>query len=210
MSDILRQVDEELRQDRLKILWKKYRIYIVGMLILIIGGVFGYQINKSVNQSYYEKTVEKYIAIAGIKNLNESIKNLSEIEGDNQLFISSIAKIKAANLLMENGNTEESMNKLKEIMNDDNSDKLVADIATYFYLMSNLNEINKDEINIYITSERENNSSLKYLFKEAIAIKNLLSGNIDLSKEYFNDLSNDTNAPREIAIRASKFLDTLK
>ena len=210
MSDILRQVDEELRQDRLKILWKKYRIYIVGMLILIIGGVFGYQINKSVNQSYYEKTVEKYIAIAGIKNLNESIKNLSEIEGDNQLFISSIAKIKAANLLMENGNTEESMNKLKEIMNDDNSDKLVADIATYFYLMSNLNEINKDEINIYITSEREKNSSLKYLFKEAIAIKNLLSGNIDLSKEYFNDLSNDTNAPREIAIRASKFLDTLK
>ena len=169
MSDILRQVDEELRQDRLKILWKKYRIYIVGMLILIIGGVFGYQTNKSVNQSYYEKTVEKYIAIAGIKNLNESIKNLSEIEGDNQLFISSIAKIKAANLLMENGNTEESMNKLKEIMNDDNSDKLVADIATYFYLMSNLNEINKDEINIYITSERENNSSLKYLFKEAIA-----------------------------------------
>ena len=210
MSDILRQVDEELRQDRLKILWKKYRIYIVGMLILIIGGVFGYQINKSVNQSYYEKTVEKYIAIAGIKNLNESIKNLSEIEGDNQLFISSIAKIKAANLLMENGNTEESMNKLKEIMNDDNSDKLVADIATYFYLMSNLNEINKDEINIYITSEREKNSSLKYLFKEAIAIKNLLSGDIDLSKEYFNDLSNDTNAPREIAIRASKFLDTLK
>ncbi len=210
MSDILRQVDEELRQDRLITLWKKYRIYIVGMLILIIGGVFGYQINKSVNQSYYEKTVEKYIAIAGIKNLNESIKNLSEIEGDNQLFISSIAKIKAANLLMENGNTEESMNKLKEIINDDNSDKLVADIATYFYLMSNLNEINKDEINIYITSERENNSSLKYLFKEAIAIKNLLSGNIDLSKEYFNDLSNDTNAPREIAIRASKFLDTLK
>ncbi len=210
MSDILRQVDEELRQDRLITLWKKYRIYIVGMLILIIGGVFGYQINKSVNQSYYEKTVEKYIAIAGIKNFNESIKNLSEIEGDNQLFISSIAKIKAANLLMENGNTEESMNKLKEIINDDNSDKLLADIATYFYLMSNLNEINKDEINIYITSEREKNSSLKYLFKEAIAIKNLLSGDIDLSKEYFNDLSNDTNAPREIAIRASKFLDTFK
>jgi hypothetical protein len=76
--------------------------------------------------------------------------------------------------------------------------------------MSNLNEINKEEINIYITSEREKNSSLKYLFKEAIAIKNLLSGDIDLSKEYFNDLSNDTNAPREIAIRASKFLDTLK
>ena len=50
MSDILRQVDEELRQDRLINLWKRYRVYLIGGLILLIGSVLGYQINKSVNQ----------------------------------------------------------------------------------------------------------------------------------------------------------------
>ena len=53
-------------------------------------------------------------------------------------------------------------------------------------------------------------SSLKYLFKEVIAINNLLSGNIELSRENFNDLSNDVDTPREIVIRASKFLDIIE
>ena len=40
MSDILRQVDEELRQDRLINIWKKYRVYIICVLILIIGSFY--------------------------------------------------------------------------------------------------------------------------------------------------------------------------
>ena len=59
MSDILRQVDEELRQDRLINFWRRYRVYLIGGLILLIVSVLGYQINKSVNQSFYEEEVEK-------------------------------------------------------------------------------------------------------------------------------------------------------
>ena len=61
MSDILRQVDEELRQDRLINLWRRYRVYLIGGLILLIGSVLGYQINKSVNLSFFGVEVEKYI-----------------------------------------------------------------------------------------------------------------------------------------------------
>ena len=62
MSDILRQVDEELRQDRLLNLWKSYRLYLIGGLILIICSVIGYQIDKSVKSSIYEELLEKYIS----------------------------------------------------------------------------------------------------------------------------------------------------
>ena len=66
MSDILRQVDEELRKDRLINLWRRYRVYLIGGLILLIGSVLGYQINKSVNQSFYEEEVEKYLSLIHI------------------------------------------------------------------------------------------------------------------------------------------------
>ena len=210
MSDILRQVDEELRQDRIVNVWKRYRAYLIGALILIIGSTLGYQINQSLNQSFYEEIVEKYIANADLKNLDSSIENLSEIEEDNQLLISGIAKIKVASLLMEKGEVEKSRNKLMEIINDDNDNSLIADLAVYFYLMSDLKEIKIEEIKAYITNERLEKSSLKYLFKEVIAINNLLSGNIELSQENFNDLSNDVDTPREIVIRASKFLDIIE
>ena len=210
MSDILRQVDEELRQDRLLNLWRRYRIYLVCGLILLIGSVIGFQINKSVNQSFYEGEVEKYIGTSDLVDFNETIENLGKIDNSNQLLISGIAQIKIAILLMENGKIQESKEKLLEIINDGKANVILTDLAIYFYLMSSLNDIPMDEINVYLSNNKLENSSFKYLFKETIAIKNLLSGNIKLSKEKFNELVKDESTPREIVIRAAKFLDTIK
>ena len=210
MSDILRQVDEELRQDRLINLWRRYRVYLIGGLILLIGSVLGYQINKSVNQSFYEEEVEKYIDSSDLVDFNQTIENLGEIKNSNQLLISGIAQIKIATLLMENGKIQESKDKLLEIINEDKTDDIITDLAIYFYLMSNLNDMAMDEINIYIDSDKLENSSFKFLFKEIIAIKNLLAGKIQISKEKFDELINDANTPRDIVIRATKFLDTIK
>ena len=210
MSDILRQVDEELRQDRLLNLWRRYRVYLISGLIILIGSVLGYQISKSVNQSFYEEEVEKYIGSSDLVDSNQMIENLGEIENSNQLLISGIAQIKIATLLMENGKIQESKAKLLEIINEDKTDDIITDLAIYFYLMSNLNDMAMDEINIYIDTDKLENSSFKFLFKETIAIKNLLSGKIQISKEKFDELINDANTPRDIVIRATKFLDTFK
>ena len=210
MSDILRQVDEELRQDRLLNLWRRYRIYLICGLILLIGSVLGFQINKSVKQSFYEGEVEKYIGTSDLLDFNETIENLGKIENSNQLLISGIAQIKIAILLMENGKIQESKDKLLEIINDGKANAILTDLAIYFYLMSSLNDIPMDEINAYLSNNKLENSSFKYLFKEIIAIKNLLAGNIKLSKEKFKELVNDDNTPRDIEIRAAKFLDTIK
>ena len=210
MSDILRQVDEELRQDRLLKIWRRYRVYLIGALIILIGSVLGYQINKSANQSFYEDEVEKYISSSDLVDFNQTIEDLSKIESSNQLLISDIAQIKIAAILMENGKIQESKDKLLEIINEDKTDDIITDLAIYFYLMSNLNDMAMDEINIYIDSDKLENSSFKFLFKETIAIKNLLSGKIQISKEKFDELINDANTPRDIVIRATKFLDTIK
>ena len=210
MSDILRQVDEELRQDRLLNLWRRYRVYLIGGLILLIGSVLGYQINKSVNQSFYEDEVEKYISSSDLVDFNQTIENLSKIESSNQLLISDIAQIKIAAILMENGKIQESKAKLLELINEGKTDDVITDLAIYFYLMSSLNDMPIDEISKYLTNNKLENSSFKYLFKETIAIKNLLVGNIKFSKEKFDELINDDNTPRDIVIRSTKFLDTIK
>jgi len=210
MSDILRQVDEELRQDRLLNLWRRYRIYLIVGLILLISSVLGYQINKSVNHSFYEGEVEKYISTSDLIDLNKAIENLDKIDNLNPSLISGIAKIKIATLLMENGKIQESKAKLLEIINEDKAHVILTDLAIYFYLMSSLNDMSMDEMNTYLTTNKLENSSFKYLFKEIIAIKNLLVGNIKISKEKFDELINDVNAPRDIVIRAAKFLDTIK
>lgn len=210
MSDILRQVDEELRQDRLLNLWRRYRLYLIVGLIFLICSVIGYQINKSIKQSIYEEIVEKYISSSDLADLEKSNKILNDVGEANQSLISGLAKIKIANLLMENGNLLDGRNSLLEVINDNNTEQIAIDLAIYFYLMSDLKGIQQNEINKYLTNEKIENSSFKYLYRELIAIKNLLSGKRNQSIENFDNLIKDSNTPRDIVIRANKFVDSIK
>lgn len=210
MSDILRQVDEELRQDRLLNLWRRYRLYLIVGLIFLICSIIGYQINKSIKQSIYEEIVEKYISSSDLADLEKSNKILNDVGEANQSLISGLAKIKIANLLMENGNLLDGRNSLLEVINDNNTEQIAIDLAIYFYLMSDLKGIQQNEINKYLTNEKIENSSFKYLYRELIAIKNLLSGKRNQSIENFDNLIKDSNTPRDIVIRANKFVDSIK
>ena len=55
MSDILRQVDEDLRKEKLSNLFKKYGLYVILTLVIIIGSVIGYQVMVSIDKSKNEK-----------------------------------------------------------------------------------------------------------------------------------------------------------
>ena len=39
MSDIFQEVDEELREEKYKSIWKKYKYYVIGILVLFVLGV---------------------------------------------------------------------------------------------------------------------------------------------------------------------------
>ncbi len=43
MSDIIDEVNQELRADRGRALWKKYGVYVIGVVVFIIVGIVGHQ-----------------------------------------------------------------------------------------------------------------------------------------------------------------------
>ena len=70
MSDILRQIDEDLRKDRLREIWKRYGLYAATLILVIILSVIGYQINISLDKSKNEKLVEIYFDAISKDNSN--------------------------------------------------------------------------------------------------------------------------------------------
>ena len=205
MSDILRQVDEDLRKDKLFQLWKKYGLYLIAFIIIIVTSVIGYQISNSLNKTYNEKIVESYINAINNENINEQILLLTSIDDSKNSFISSLIDLKVSNLQIQSGNIEESLLMLDEI--SQNGNLIIKDLATYYILMKNIDKITEDKFMSYLNSERINRSSFKFLFEELIAIKKLLSGEIDESKNRFQALIDYPTTPENIKIRASKFIE---
>ena len=62
MSDILRQVDEDLRKEKLSNLFKRYGLYVILTLVIIIGSIIGYQVMVSIDKSNNEKLIETSVS----------------------------------------------------------------------------------------------------------------------------------------------------
>ena len=210
MSDILRQIDEDLQKDRLLAIWKRYGIAIIAIIVLSITFVVGFQIYKSLNKNKNEKIVESYIEFSTINENSLLIEKLGSIQNTDHKMIAGLSRINIANALLEEGNENEAFLKLEEIINNDDSDPVIYDLAIYYYLLSNIDKINEDEFSAFIDKAKHNNSPFKVLFQELDAIKYALSGDKDMSVQILKKIIESDETSNEIKIRSEKFLEIIK
>ena len=210
MSDILRQVDEDLRKERIIQLLKSYGIYIIVTIVVIIVSIISYQLVISKNKSENERLVEIYIQAESIKNSNQKLEKLSELINAQNEYLSGLAELKVANFYINNGNIEKALESLDNIIDNQKYDPIINDLSLYFMLMIKLEKISYEEFSSYIDDEMIEISKFKYLFKELIAIKNFLNGDVDDARKRFQNLISDPDIPLEINTRAIKFIQLIK
>ena len=205
MSDILRQVDEDLRKDKLLAIWRSYRIYIVSFILTVLISLSGYQYYLSVFNSKHEAILEAYIEAINSTNSDISINKLIKLDQSDNSYIKGLAKLKRAELYFNYNNNDEALNLLKSISNDNTLNPVIRDLALYKYLMLQLDILDKDLYFEAIDSERLKESNFRYLFKELKALKYLILGDRINSLEIFESIILDNNAPSDLKTRAEKF-----
>ena len=70
MANILRQVDEDLRKDKLLSIWTSYRVYIIGFILIILISLAGYQYYIANEQSKNKDIIQKYVNIVLINHIH--------------------------------------------------------------------------------------------------------------------------------------------
>ena len=135
MSDILRQVDEDLRKERIIQLLKSYGIYIIVAIVVIIVTIISYQLVISKNKSENERLVEIYIQAESIENSNQKLEKFSELINAQNEYLSGLAELKVANFYINNGNIEKALESLDNIIDNQKYDPIINDLSLYFMLM---------------------------------------------------------------------------
>ena len=129
MSDILRQVDEDIRKDKLINLWKNYGLYVVIFFIFAVGIIAALEIRSSILKANNEKIVENYIAATAENNIDNSISILTELKQNNNSFVSNLSSLQIAQKQIQKGNRTESKKKLEEINKNPNADQVLVDLS---------------------------------------------------------------------------------
>ena len=203
MSDILRQVDEDLRKDRLLKIWSLYKIYIVGSIFILLISLSGYQYYLSINKSKNEAIVEQYI---NSMDGNAQIEQLLELNNSDNPFIKGLAKLKRAELYFVAEKKEQAIKLLESISIDESLNQIIRDLALYKYLMIQLDALDKDQYFEIIDSQNLKESKFQYLFKELKALKYLVEGDRINSIEIFESIILDENSPIDLKTRSEKFI----
>ena len=209
MSEILRQIDSDVRKERALSFLKKYGITISLVFISIIVIVLGFQINKFSKKNHYEESIFEYLDATSLQEPNEIIEHLNNVETNYETMISDYASIKIANIFIQEGKQEEGQAKLLEIINNKDGEKIIKDIARYFYVMSSLDKISSDEINSFLDEDIINKSLMKHLFIELKAIHALSENNEDVAHTLFKRILLEVDSSSEIYSRAKKFDDII-
>ena len=207
MSDILRQVDEDLRKEKLTSLWNRFKIYIISVTFLIIISVSVYQYLEI--SKYNEKvlTIEKYYKASNNESIEEILGKLEIIETSNE-FSQNLIDLKMADIHIVKGDIERGLENLEQIFKSKNQ-SILGDLALYKYLMLKIDQVTLNEFNNLIENFNSKENNFNYLFSELVGIKNIIDGQYSEGKIIFESLLSDASVSNEIKIRAEKYINII-
>ena len=204
MANIFREVDEDIRKERYINLFRKYGIYAIAFIIVIVGTLAGMQFYSSYQTNKNEILFAEYINIIET-NSDNALEELTNSSNSSNSFINGMNLLKRTDLLIAADQVEEATVLLKNAIDGKNLNKIHHDVAIYKLLMINIESLNLEEIKLY-QNKLISEVDAFYLIEELVAIKFLIEGKNDEAIKKLTELSVNNNVPIEIKNRSAVFI----
>lgn len=210
-DELLREVDEELKEEHFKKLVKKYAPVISCLIVLALVCVGGYEYwNYRKNKQILADDADLTIALDLAKNgkVDESLSALQKMRENASEGYAVLAALHQTTLLLEQGNTAEALNVLDSLVNDSKIPSPVRDLARFNKVSlavdlpdTDLNSLEKELDPL--TQEGQAWAAQAYELKALIALKQK-----DLSKarDHLYSLMALSDLTDDVRMRASENL----
>jgi len=212
LSDIFREIDEELRRDNLAQLWKKYGNYVIGLAVLIViatAAVVGWR-------SYQDKQREAQGAqYASALDLARQGKDADAVAAFASLAQSSdagravLARFEEAASKVNTGDTAGAIAAYDQLAGDRSIDASFRDVAT---LLSGRYTLDKGDPQTAIAKLQPLTAPTNPwhgLALELTALAELKAGDKAKALKDFDALGKDTTAPQAVRQRATAMAEAL-
>ncbi|MEM9204968.1 MAG: tetratricopeptide repeat protein [Pseudomonadota bacterium] len=157
MSDLLmREVEEELRQEQMKKLWDRYGVLAIIGVVLVVAGVGGYRFYGSWQASQAAEAGDKYLAAveaADTDDASSARASLTELIDSSPGDYQTLARLRLAGVDAAEGNRDAAVAALDAVADDTSVDAplrsaasiraayLLIDVAKYEVVLERLQNI---------------------------------------------------------------------
>ena len=214
MSDdsFIREVDEELRSDRMQSIWKRFGKYIIALAALIVVGTAadrGYDYWSSSKASKSGDTFLAALNLAREGQQEEALTALRQLEKEGYGSYSVLARMRAATVLVDTGDFQAAISDFSTIGNDGSVPASVRDIARIKagYLLVDHGSYEDVAAQVEKLSGGEN--PMRHSAREALGLAAWKAGDYAKAREWFDLIAGDTGVPAGVSQRAGLMLDII-
>ena len=127
MSDIFREVEEDVRRERLQKLWKAYGSYAVVAIALLFAGIAGWQVWERLEQQERQKVSDAFIAAQRITNPQSAASAFADMARTAPTGYAQVARLSQAGAMLTSGQRDGAIDLYKQIAKDDSG--LIGSVA---------------------------------------------------------------------------------
>lgn len=205
MSDIFREVDEDLRRDRMEGLFKRYGGIALAGALALIAATGGYTAWRNWKQSQSQQETAALVAAisqAG-QGAEKGVEALAAFAGKADSGMAALAQLNAAALLAREGKKAEAVAVYDKIAGNSGVNPVYRDLATLLSVMHQLDSGEPGPLQARLQPLSADSSPWRFSAREMTAVLAARAGDKDKARTLFQQLADDAQAPAGVRSRAS-------
>jgi hypothetical protein len=201
----IREVDEELRRDQLKALWKRFAPLIIGVCVLVVAITAGYRGWIWWHERQAAQAGDRFLAaIEQIQSgkTAEGEAALQAIAAESGAGYASLARLRLAGEKAGEGKKDEALKDFDAIANDNAVSTPLRDIARIRAALLALDTGDLEGAKTRATPLIESGNPWRHMAREVVGTADYQEGDLKAARAAFQEIQEDAQTPPDLWLRS--------
>ena len=213
MSDIFREIEEDLRRERLIEIWKRYGSHIlVGAgAVLIIAAVVVFWLNYQASQRARQS--DAFLAALQAADSGDApetlLQRFRDIADEGGEGYRVLAQLNQASLLAKSGDTDAASRIYDDVASRSANDQLLRDLARIKSAQLLVDKVSPDDLRARLVGVLDPDNPWRLAARDTLAVAHFNAGNLDAARREYELIALDPMTPPNMRVRANQMLAVL-
>ncbi|MEP9370856.1 tetratricopeptide repeat protein [Mesorhizobium sp. KR1-2] len=215
MSDdsFIREVNEEMRQDRARLLWERFGPVALVLAILVVLGTAAFVAYEYWAERQASRSGDAYLqalTLANSGNSDEALAELKTLEADGYGAYPVLARMRAATVLADKGDFDGAVKAFDEVGADSAIPGVLRDMARLRAAYILVDHGSYADVSKRVEDLTADTNPLRNSAREALGLAAWKDGKAEDALKLFDQISSDDGAPRNARERATLMSELIR
>jgi hypothetical protein len=208
VSDIFREVEEDVRRERFEKLWKAYGAYAIAALMLLFAGIGGWQFWQHHESEARQKFSDSFLAAQRISNPQTAASTFADLAHSAPKGYSAVTRLSQAGAMFASGQRDGAIDLYKQIAKDDSG--TIGSVARLRAAWAMSEAASRAELAELLKPLDQPGNAWRPNAREVLAYADYRAMDTKSALTKYNELALAPDSPQGLRARAKAMADFLK